>query len=193
MRALVAVRVGTWALLACGLAAAHADEHYTIDPLHSIPEFEFKHLGLTTQTGRFDRVRGSISLDRRAHHGSVDYEVEAGSLNMGFGTETPNSPGYILMQVADFPVLHFHSERLYFDDQDRVIAASGELTLLGVHKPLTVWVRGFVCAPNPLLKHAMCAGNITATVYRSEFGMLGFIPAISDQVKLSIPVEAYQD
>jgi polyisoprenoid-binding protein YceI len=39
----------------------------------------------------------------------------------------------------------------------------------------------------------MCAGNISATVKRSEFGMMRYIPAISDEVKVSIPIEAYKD
>ena len=41
-------------------------------------------------------------------------------------------------------------------------------------------------------KVELCTGNITATVKRSEFGMLAYIPAISDEVKVLVPVEAYK-
>lgn len=164
-----------------------------MDTVHSIPTFEFTHLGMTTQTGRFDKASGTVSLDRAAHQGSVHYEVDANSLNMGFGTETPESPGYHLLEVTKFLTITFASNELYFDDDNNVVAAAGELTLLGVTMPIYVWVRKFSCSINSMNKKNMCAGNITATIKRSEFGMIRFIPAISDEIKISIPVEAYKD
>ncbi|MDD5248055.1 MAG: YceI family protein [Rhodocyclaceae bacterium] len=174
-------------------APALAADSYTMDAAHCIPEFEFTHLGMTTQTGRFDKAHGKVILDREAHTGSIDFEVETASLNMGFGTETPDSPGYRLLEVMKFPTIRFRSNNLFFDDRNNVIAAAGKLTLLGVTKPVTVWVSRFKCAVNPMNKKMMCAANITATVKRSEFGMREFIPAISDDVKISVPVEAYKD
>ena len=171
---------------------AHALDNYAMDPAHCIPVFEFKHLGLTTQTGRFDKVQGTITLDRDAKVGSVTYNVETDSLNMGFGTATSNSPGYHLFGVVKFPKIRFVSDELFFDDEKNVVAAAGKHTLLGITKPVTVWVNHFKCAVNPMIQKLMCAGNITATVKRSEFGMLSFIPAISDEIKINVPIEAYK-
>jgi polyisoprenoid-binding protein YceI len=172
---------------------AFAVDRYTIDSLHSIPVFEFKHLGVTTQTGRFDKAGGTISMDPAARQGSVVYEIEAASLNMGFGTETPNSPGYHLFEVVKFPKITFRSSKLVFDDQRRIIAAQGQLTLLGVTKPIAVKVDHFKCSVNRMNKKMMCAGDVSASLKRSEFGMSGYIPNISDEIKISIPVEAYKD
>ena len=164
-----------------------------MDASHCIPVFEFKHLGMTTQTGRFDKVDGTFSMDRDARVGHVLFNIETASLNMGFGTETPNSPGYHLFDVARFPVMTFKSDKLFFDDSKNVVAAAGQLTMLGVTKPITVSVSRFKCSLNPMIQKMMCAGNISATVKRSEFGMMRYIPAISDEVKVSIPIEAYKD
>ena len=164
-----------------------------MDASHCIPVFEFKHLGMTTQTGRFDKVDGTFSMDRDARVGHVLFNIETASLNMGFGTETPNSPGYHLFDVARFPVMTFKSDKLVFDDSKNVVAAAGQLTMLGVTKPITVSVSRFKCSLNPMIQKMMCAGNISATVKRSEFGMMRYIPAISDEVKVSIPIEAYKD
>ena len=172
---------------------AFAADSYTMDAAHSIPSFEFRHLEMTTQTGRFDKAQGKITLDPAAHRGSVYYEVDTASLNMGFGTETPKSPGYRLFEVTKFPTLTFSADDLFFDDGNNVVAAAGRLTLLGVTKPVSVWVSRFKCSVNPMNKKTMCAANITATVKRSEFGMVRFIPAISDEIKISVPVEAYKD
>lgn len=172
---------------------AYAVDSYTMDPTHCIPVFEFKHLGLTTQSGRFDKVNGRVTLDRAAHVGSVRFEVETASLNMGFGTETPNSPGYHLFEVTKFPTITFKSDNLFFDDRNNVVAAAGQLTMLGITKPITVWISRFKCSVNPMIQKMMCSGNIAATVKRSEFGLLNFIPAISDEIKINVPVEAYKD
>jgi polyisoprenoid-binding protein YceI len=172
---------------------ALAADTYALDAAHSIPTFEFTHLGVTAQTGRFDRAHGTVTLDPVRHAGSVRYDIDTASLNMGTGTETPDSAGFQLFQVAKFPTITFRSDDFYFDGSDRVVAASGRLTLLGVTHPLTVWVSHFKCSVNPMNRRQMCSGNVDATLNRSEWGMMRFIPAISDEIKISVPVEAYKD
>ena len=184
---------GIVALAALLAASAFAADRYTIDSTHSIPAFEFSHLGLTTQSGRFDKARGAIVLDLAARKGSVTYEIETASLNMGFGTQTDNSPGYHLFEVDKYPGITFKSNKLIFGNNNDVIAAEGQFTMLGVTRPLNVAVERFKCSVNPMNRKAMCTANITATIRRSEFGMVRFIPAISDDVKISVPVEAYRD
>ena len=174
-------------------ASAFAADHYSLDVVHSIPEFEFKHLGVTTQTGRFDKARGTVVLDRAARSGSVTYEVDTASLNMGFGTESPDSAGYQLFEVVKFPKIIFLSNKLLFNQKGEVIGARGRLTILGVTNPLTIAVNHFTCAVNPLLKKEMCAGEIKATIKRSQFGMVKYIPGISDEINISVPIEAYKD
>jgi len=164
-----------------------------MDSLHCIPVFEFKHLGMTTQTGRFDKASGKVVIDRDAHTGSIYYEVETASLNMGVGTEKPDSPGHRLFKVTKFPAITFKSDNLFFDSSNNVIAAEGQLTLLGVTRPINVWVNRFKCSVSPMYKKMMCVANITATVTRSDFGMVGYIPAISDEIRISVPIEAYKD
>jgi polyisoprenoid-binding protein YceI len=167
-------------------------ETYTMDRAHSTPEFSFSHLGMTTQSGRFDRAEGVVVLDLAARQGSVSYEVDAGSLNMGFGTESADSPGLRLFKVPRYPKIRYVSRRLVFDAQGRVVAAAGRLTMLGVERPLTVQVAHFQCAPSPLNQRPMCSAEITAVIRRSEFGMLEYLPGISDEITVHVPVEAYR-
>ncbi|MCX7173549.1 MAG: YceI family protein [Proteobacteria bacterium] len=183
---------GVISIAAIIVAPAIAAESYTIDSAHSIPVFEFSHLGLTTQTGRFDRARGSATLDIPARKGSVSFIIDTASLNMGFGTETSGSAGYLLFQVEKYPAISFQSDKLIIRDK-KVIAADGQLTLLGVTRNIRVTVSGFVCSPNPMNRKPMCVGNVSATIRRSEFGMDKYIPTISDEIKISVPIEAYKD
>ncbi len=193
-RAILVGRLFGVAALSTMLAGpALAADRYTMDSLHSIPVFEFSHLGVTTQSGRFDKAKGTVVLDLVAHNGSVNYEVETATLNMGYGTETPDSPGYRLFDVARFPKIIFRSTKLIFDQNNAIVAAKGELSLLGVTKPLTVQVNRFKCSVNPMNKKKMCACEVTATIKRSEFGMVRYLPGISDEVTISVPVEAYKE
>lgn len=174
-------------------SAWSSPDTYTLDTVHSAPVFNFSHLGLTTQSGRFDRASGTAVLDFEARRGRVSYEVDAASLNMGFGTEKPDSPGYRLFQAMSFPKIRFDSDHLVFDDHGHVIAAEGRLTLLGVTKPVKVQVDSFQCSISRLNGKRICAGDVSAVFKRSAFGMVDYLPEISDEITLHIPIEAYRN
>ena len=130
-------------------------------------------------------------LDFAAKWGSVDFTIFTNSLDMGPGwTVHVSSEG--LFNVKKYPTMTFKSDRLIFEG-DKVVAADGQFTLLGVTKPLTVMVNRFACAANPVNKKFMCAGDIGATIKRSEFGMTKYISTVSDEIKINVPVEAYRN
>jgi len=180
-------------LLASLLAApACAADNYTIDPTHTWPVFEVNHLGFTTQRGRFNKSSGKIALDTAAKKGSVDLVIETASIDMGFDKWDQHLKSDEFFNVEQFPIMHFTSDKLVFDG-DKVVAAEGNFTLLGITKPLTLTVNNFRCAPHPMNKKPTCGADITATFKRSEFGMTKYVPAVSDEVKISVPVEAVKD
>jgi polyisoprenoid-binding protein YceI len=180
-------------LLGSSMAApALAADTFTIDPEYTIPVFEVQHLGFTTQRGRFDRTEGKIALDFAAKSGSVAFTIFTNSLDMGARAWTIHVSSEGLFNIEKYPTITFKSSKLVFEG-DKVVAADGDFTLLGVTKPLRVAVNRFACATNPINKKFLCAGDIGATIKRSEFGMSKYIPTVSDEIKISVPVEAYRD
>ena len=173
-------------------ASAYAADSYTIDPNHTFPVFEVSHLGYTMQHGRFNKTNGSITLDMAAKSGSVDLVIETTSLDMGFPLWDEHLSADGFFNTAKFPTMTFKSNKLIFKD-DKVVAAEGQFTLLGVTKPLTVSVNGFKCGENPMNKKPMCGANIGGTIKRSDFGMTKYVPAVSDEVQIHVPVEAYKN
>ncbi len=173
-------------------ASAFSAETYTIDPEYTIPSFEVEHLGFTTQRGRFDKTEGKVSLDFAARKGSVDFTVFTNTVDMGSRAWTVHVISEGLFNIEKYPTMTFKSDKLVFEG-NKVVAADGQFTLLNVTKPLRVTVNGFACATNPLNKKFMCAGNITATIKRSDYGMTKYIPTVSDEIKINVPVEAYRD
>lgn len=183
-----------FAILLTSLVAAptYAADSYTIDSRHTWPVFEINHMGFSTQRGRFNSSSGKITLDTAAKKGSVELVIETASLDMGLDKWDEHLKSEEFFNVAQFPTMRFVSDKLVFDD-DKVVAAEGRFTLLGVTKPLTLTVSNFRCAPHPMLKKPACGADITATLKRSEFGMTKFVPAVSDEVRISVPVEAVKD
>ena len=72
-------------------------------------------------------------------------------------------------------------------------SAEGELTLLGVTKPLTLSISNVVCAQHPFYKKEDCGAEVTGRLKRSEFGMTKYVPSVGDEVTLTIQVEALRD
>lgn len=171
---------------------AYAADSYTIDSRHTWPVFEVNHMGFSTQRGRFNKSSGKITLDAAAKKGSVDITIETASLDMGFDKWDEHMKSEDFFNIEFYPAMHFISDKLVFDG-DNVVAAEGSFTLLGVTRPLTLSVSNFRCAPHPMLKKPACGADITAILKRSEFGMTKYVPAVSDEVKIFVPVEAVKD
>ncbi|MFN3397011.1 MAG: YceI family protein, partial [Sulfurimicrobium sp.] len=150
-------------------ASAHAADSYTTDPEFSVPIFEVSHLGFTTQHGRFNKTSGKTMIDFAAKKGSVNFTIYTESLDMGLGAWTKHLSDEGLFNVKKFPTMTFKSDKLIFEG-NKVVAAEGQFTMIGVTRPLKIEVNDFQCGNNPENKRAMCAANVTATIKRSNFG-----------------------
>lgn len=186
-RSLAAILLST----ALALPAVAADS-YTADPSHTYPNFEVGHLGFSTSRGVFEKTTGKITLDMGAKSGTVDITIDTASLHTGWTKRDDHLKSEEFFNVAKFPTMTYKSSKLKFDG-DKLTGVDGELTLLGVTKPVSLAVTEFKCGPHPINKKAMCGANATATIKRSDFGLSAYIPAIPDDVKLEIQIEATKD
>lgn len=171
---------------------AIAADTYTIDPNHTLPVFEVNHLGFSTQRGRFDQTAGKILLDTAKQTGTVEFTIKADSINMGLSKWNEHMKSEDFFNTAKFPEITFKSETLTFKN-DKPVDAEGTLTLLGVSRPVRLTIERFTCGTNPIVKKALCAADIETTLKRSEFGMTKYLPGISDDVRVLVPVEAFKD
>lgn len=170
-------------------AAFAAPETYMIEPSHSMPRFEYSHFGYSLQLSRFDKVSGSITLDRARKTGSVDVTIDAKSVNTGSALFNEHIQAADYFDTGMFPTLTYKSSKVKFDG-DKVVAVEGELTAKGVTKPVTLTVNSFLCMPHPMMKKDACGATATAKIKRSDFNMGKNVPYVGDEVTLTIPVEA---
>lgn len=179
------------ATLAVSFASfAHAaPETYRIEPTHTLPRFEYSHLGYSIQLSRFDSTSGTIVIDRAAKTGSVDVTIDAKSVNTGSSVFNGHIQGEDYLDTAKYPTITYKSNKLKFVE-DKIVAVEGELTMKGVTKPVTLTVNSFLCMPHPMMKKDACGATATAKVKRTDFNMGKNAPYVSDEVTLTIPVEA---
>ena len=189
------------AVAAIPLAAAAAPESFTIDPYHSFPYFDVLHLDTSLIRGRFDKTSGKITLDTAAKTASVDLLIEAASFNSGDNERGPRarardehlrSPDFF--NAVEFPRITFRGDAAKWNG-DAPALIEGQLTMLGVSRPVALNVERWKCQPDPRTagKRYMCGGNATTSFKRSEFGMKFGIPNIGDEVHLWLSVEAFRD
>lgn len=190
MSANLAYRIGwTVALLLYAGRPAMAAEVYGIDPRHTYSAFEYDHWGLSTQQGRFDSTNGTIVIAPESGGSKIAIEIDAASINTG-------SEGFNqLFRSADFfdvenhPKILFTSSRLRFEE-DRLTEVEGELSIKGITHPVTLKIAQYRCRFMLMYGTQACGANGSATILRSDFELGRYVPFVSDQVRLTISVEA---
>ncbi|HSD61066.1 MAG TPA: YceI family protein [Burkholderiales bacterium] len=181
------------AVLAAPVAPAlAAPETFVIDTNHTKPRFEYNHLGYSTQSSRFDTTKGTIAYDAAAKTGSVDVTIDAKSVNTGYALFNEHIQAEDYFDTAKYPTITFKSTAVKFEG-DKPVSVTGNLTVKGVTKPVTLQVTSFQRMPHPMAKKDAIGANATVTIKRSEFNAGKNAPYVSDEVKLVIPLEAIKE
>ena len=177
------------ALTMCSAMAAPMT--YKIDSRHTFPSFQVSHMGFSLQLGRFDKTSGTLNIDLEAKSGAVDVTIDTASISMGFDAWNKNVDDRYL-HSAQYPTMTFKSSKFRFKG-NQLVAVDGELTLLGVTKPVRLTVDLFKCAQSPLTKKDACGAHASTTIKRSDFGMTANLPDIGDEIKIAFGVEAIKE
>ena len=177
------------AVFAAPAAVFAAPETYNIEGSHTFPRFEYSHFGYTNQIQRFNKTTGNIVWDKVAKTGSVDITIDAKSVDTGYALFNEHIQGEDYFDTAQYPTITFKSTSVKFED-DKQVAIDGKLTIKGVTKPVTLTVTSVQAMPHPMLKKDAIGANAVAKIKRSEFNAGKNAPYVSDEVTLSIAVEA---
>ena len=179
------------AAMACTLAASAyaAPEIFNIDSPHTITTFEIAHLGINTMPGRFDRTTGKIVLDREAKTGSIEAEIDVNTISTGFAARDKLLKSEDYFNAEKFPTITFRATKLRFKGED-LAGADGEMTMLGVTRPVSLELESFKCITNPANKRHICGAIAKTSIKRADFGMTRASRILGEEVKISIHVEA---
>jgi polyisoprenoid-binding protein YceI len=152
-------------------SAMAAEVTYQLDPNHTSPSFEADHFGgVSIWRGKFTKSSGTVTLDREAKTGTLNATIDMTSVDIGNAKldEELKSPQFF--DTAKFPTATYKGTAVKFNG-DTPVEVTGELTLHGVTKPVTLKIESFKCFTHPMLKKEVCGTESTATFDRADFGI----------------------
>jgi polyisoprenoid-binding protein YceI len=166
---------------------------YAADPNHSLIGWEVSHFGFNDYYGLFGDVAATLMIDpANLNAAKVDVTIPVANvttaskgltdhlLRAGKDGGTPDFFG-----PAPAPA-RFVSTMVKAEGTTAMI--SGDLTLNGVTKPVTLEAEFTGAGTNPYNKKATIGFEAETTIKRSDFGVNYGIPLVSDEVELDISV-----
>jgi len=182
--------ITTLALSAAVVAPAFAAPvSYGVEANHTFPHFSYTHLGFTTQQSRFDKTTGTVVYDKEGRTGSVDIKIETSSVSTGSTLFNQHIQAEDFLDTAKYPTVTFKSTKVNFDG-DKPVSIEGDLTMKGITKRVTLTVTRFLAAPHPIQKKDTIGADAYTIVKRTDFNMGKYAPAVSDEVRIDIAIEA---
>lgn len=178
-------------LLAAALPATALADNYTLDKDHTQPSFEFSHMGISVWRGKFTQTSGRVVMDRAARTGSVNVLVGTRSIDFGHRVMNQVAIGEDWLNAEWHPTMAYQGNLRF--EGDVPAAVEGNLTLLGVSRPLTLRIKSFKCIPHPVFKREVCGADAEGEFNRADFGMKQYSEGEAGRIQLKIQVEALKD
>ncbi len=183
--------------LALGLFAARpavaAPAEFQLDPRHTSITFFTHHLGFADIAGMFLRSSGSFSYDEAAQAlANVRIVVQTDSVFSNDEERDGHLKGADFLNSEEFPEMVFtatRAEKL----SENTAKLHGELTLIGVTKPMTLDIRLNKAGRYPFLDEHYAIGlDATGSIKRSDFGMTYGVDGgwVGDEIRFVIGFEA---
>jgi polyisoprenoid-binding protein YceI len=176
--------------LAAPLALAQTST-WVPDKAHSEVDFSILHLSLSKVHGRFGNIGGAIVMnDADITKSTVNVTIDVSTINTGVDGRDNDLKGANVFDVAQFPTATFVSTSVAKNGGG--LTVTGNLTLHGVTKPVTLNVEG-PTGPVPGMDKKQHAGfSATTTISRTAFGIASKFPAamVGDEVQLTIEIDA---
>jgi polyisoprenoid-binding protein YceI len=170
--------------------SAFAADTYKLDAGHTSVTFQYTHFGFSHPTGKFMNAVGSVTLDDATPaNSSVEVSFDINGINTGVAALDTHLKSADFFDAAKFPTATFKSTKVV-QTSASTADVTGDLTIHGVTKPVTLKVTLNKKDVHPMMKKVDAGFTATGTINRSDFGMGNYVPAVSDQVDLYIEAEA---
>ncbi|KQX79921.1 YceI family protein [Streptomyces sp. Root1310] len=171
---------------------------YTIDPAHSTFGFVARHAMVTNVKGKFNDFTGSLHLDgTEPSKSSATIDITMESIDTGSADRDGHLKSADFFKTDEFPTMTFRStsaEALGGDDY----RITGDLTILGVTKPLSIDLEFNGAAKDPFGNERVGFEG-KAEILRSAWGLTwnaaletgGVL--VSDKIKLNFDISAIKN
>jgi polyisoprenoid-binding protein YceI len=176
---------------AFAVSAQAAPVTYVIDNSQTVANFSFSYLGMSGKPNKFDKTSGKVVLDPATKTGSAEVRIDATSVNTGVALLDNQMQSADFFDTANFPVITFKSSNLSLDGDQ--MSLSGDLTIKGVTKSVTLAVTRFKCSPYSGVQGDTCIANATFSIKRSDFNMGKYTFLAGNDVALNLVIAAVRE
>lgn len=179
------------ALTACSAPASAED--YVIDGGHTHVLFKIERFGLSNTIGSFADVKGVIHLDEAApEKTSVEATIGIASLKSDNPAREQVVIGPHWLDAAQYPEMTFKSTKVERTGE-KTAKMTGDLTLHGVTKPVTLDVTLHGMGTDPVTKHKAAGFSAMGHVDRTDFRINTAAGLIGTDVTIMIEVLGVAD
>lgn len=144
---------------------------WTLDPGHSAVGFSVRHLMITNVRGEFERFRGEVAYDASHPEATrIVATIDVGSLNTREARRDADLRSALFFDVENHPEMTFVS-RCARAAGDGSLEVTGDLTIRGTTREVTLSVRDIGAAPADMRGNPRMGATASARIKRSDFGM----------------------
>lgn len=171
-----------------GVVQTGMADTYKVDPVHSSIVFQIGHLQISSVYGRFNGASGTVEYDPAApEKAKFDVQVETRNVDTNVPQRDNDLRSANFFDAERYPTIQFKSTSVK-PAGDKILEVTGDMTLHGVTRSITVPVQYGGVANNPRM--GVRSGFATEfTIKRSDFGMDKMIPMVGDEVKMMVQLE----
>ena len=166
--------------------AATVPQKWKLDVPKTNVEFEVKYLGKATTDGRFNKVNGAINYDvNKPTSTTINFTVFTNSIDTDRGFRDSFLRRKELLNTKQYPTMTFVSKKVSMINAKEA-NVTGDFTVLGQTKPLTVRVTLSDVANDPVTSKPTLKFRATGLVDRYNYGVTAFPKMISNIIPLEI-------
>lgn len=168
---------------------------WDIDSAHAAANFAVKHLAISTVNGTLGAVTGKVELDDKDVTKS---KIEASIDVKGINTKEPKRDDHLrgkdFFEADKFPNITFKSTKIEKGEGNK-LKVTGDLTIKGVTKPVTLDGELTPEVANPFSKAKTRGFSGSTSINRKDFGLTWNVALetggvlVGDDVKINVEAE----
>ncbi len=165
---------------------------YALDKTHGYITISYSHLGFSNPHVGFDTFDVTLNADAENPENSrIDVYIDATGVNSRVEDFNNHLNGEHFFDTANHPHITFKSTQIK-STGDETFAVTGNLTIKGITKPVTLAAHINKAAEHPMRKLPAIGVSASSKVSRSEWGLARAVPFVGDDVTITIEVELVQ-
>ena len=185
---LAAILLGLALNASAGLSDVPSGD-YTLDKTHGYISYTYSHLGFSTPHVGFRSFDVDLVLDNEnPENSTVSVTIDATSIDSRVEVFDGHLNGPNFFDTANHPTITFKSTSVEVTGEDKLLV-TGDLTIKGVSKPVTLDTTIMKAANHPMKKTPIVGLNAEARVSRSDWGLSRAVPNVGDEISIFISVE----